>query len=301
MAGVDSELTDWVVLLEAADEQGQSTIDSDAFQRLVASWAVSAPTALHSPGRYALQATIQAADAPSALALAISRWKDALRDLALPQWALVRAEILTPAELESELQAAEWKDDPDPVFTRPTGPERLLADELLRRALHDGVTGLPNRETFIDDVRRALQAPLAEKAVRAVVAIALDPLKVGRGAPQPKPTSLLLNDIGIRLTTTVRHDDTVARIGEAEFAALVTLPSADHTEQLAERVVSSIRAVGERHGRRLTASVGVATATGGEDPDELLLVAELAMVAAREDGGDCYVHFAGRSEQDATG
>ena len=299
MGGAASEQKQWVVLLEAADESGLSTVDADSYGRLVASWAVSVPTTLYSPNRYAMQVTVEARDAPTALGIALSQWKDALRLSALPEWELVRAEILTPAELELELRAAEQSDRPDAMSTVPTRSERVEADELLRRALHDDVTGLPNRETFVDHVRRELQAPISGSAVRVVVAVALDQLANSRhSAP---PSTRLLTDIGGRLTATVRRDDTVARIGEAEFAALVTLPSSRDTERLAKRVVHSVRSVGDRHRRPLTASVGVATASSADDPDELLLIAELAMVAARDAGGDRYVHLGGRSEQDATG
>lgn len=295
----DSGQTKWVVLLEAADESGLSTVDADSYGRLIASWAVPVPTTLYSPTRYALQVTVEADDAPTALGMALSQWQDALQRSTMPEWELVRAEILTPRELELELRAAEQSDMPDLMSTAPTGSKRVEADELLRRALHDDLTGLPNREAFVDDVRRELQAPISDRTVRVVVALALDQL--ARGEHLAPPSTRLLADIGVRLTATVRREDTVARIGEAEFAALVTVPSSRDTERLAERVLHSVRSVGDRHRRPLTASVGVATASSADDPDELLLTAELAMVAARDAGGDRYVHLVGRSERDATG
>lgn len=299
LAGAGAAKTQWVVLLEAADESGLLTVDADSCARLVSSWAVSIPTTLYSPTRYALQVTVEAGDAPAALRVALAQWKDALRRAALPEWELVRAEILTPRELELELQAAQQSDTPHPMSPVPNSSDRAVAEGLLRRALHDDVTGLPNREAFIDEVRRELLAPISGRAVRVVVAVALDQLAKGE---HPAPASArLLTDIGGGLTATVRRDDTVARIGEAEFAALVTLPSARDIEPLAERVVRSVRFVGGRHSRPLTASVGVATASGADDPDELLLIAELATVAARDAGGDRYVQIVGRSEQDATG
>lgn len=294
----DSGQTQWVVLLEAADESGLSSVDADSYAKLVSSWAVSVPTTLYSPNRYAMQVIVGAGDAPTALGMALSQWKDALMRATMPEWELVRAEVLTPRELELELRAAEQCDMPDAMFTAPTGSERLEADELLRRVLQDDVTGLPTREAFVDEVRRELQAPVSDRTVRVVVALALDQLaRCERSAPSTR----LMSDVGARLTATVRRDDTVARIGEAEFAALVRLPSSSDTERLAERVVQSVRSVGDRHRRPLTASVGVATASSADDPDELLLTAELAMVAARDAGGDRYVHLAGRSERGAKG
>ena len=299
MVGADSGQTQWVVLLEAADESGLSSVDADCHARLVSSWAVSVPTTLYSPNRYALQVIVDAGDAPTALGMALSQWKAAHKRATMPEWELVRAEVLTRRELELELRAAEQCDIPDPMSTVPTGSERIEADELLCRALLDDVTGLPTREAFVDEVRRELQAPISDRTVRVVVAVALDQLaRSERSAP---PSTRLMTDVGARLTATVRRDDTVARIGEAEFAAVVTLPSSRDTERLAERVLQSVRSVGDRHRRPLTASVGVATASSADDPDELLLAAELAMVAARDAGGDRYVHLVGRSERNLRG
>lgn len=299
MAGAERAQKQWVVLLEAADESGLMTVDADSCARLVSSWAVSIPTTLDSPTRYALQVTVEAGDAPAALRMAVAQWKDALRRTALPEWELVRAEIVTPRELELELQAAQRSDTPDPMSTVPISSDRAAAEGLLRRALHDDVTGLPNREVFVDEVRRELLAPISSRAVRVVVAVALDQLAKGEHAAPP--SARLLTDIAGGLTATVRRDDTVARIGDAEFAALVTVPSARDIERLAERVVRSVRFVGDRHSRRLTASVGVVTASEADDPDELLRIAQLASVAARDAGGDRYVPIVGRSEPDATG
>jgi diguanylate cyclase (GGDEF)-like protein len=299
LVGADSGQTRWVVLLEAADENGLSTVDADSHARLVSSWGESVPTTLYSPNRYALQVIVDAGNAAMALGMALSQWKDALKRATMPEWELVRAEVLTSRELERELRAAEQCDMPDPMSTVATGSERVESDELLRRALHDDVTGLPTREAFVDEVRRELQAPISDRTVRVVVALALDQL--ARREPSAPPSTRLMTDVSERLTATVRRVDTVARIGEAEFAALVTLPSARDTQRLAERVVQSVRSVGDRHRRPLTASVGVATASSADDPDELLLAAELAMVAARDAGGDRYVHLVGRSERDSSG
>lgn len=86
MVGADSGRTQWVVLLEAADESGVSTVEADSYGRLVTSWAVSIPTTLYSTNRYARQVTVDADDAPTALGMALSQWKDALKRSALPEW-----------------------------------------------------------------------------------------------------------------------------------------------------------------------------------------------------------------------
>ena len=298
-----TKVKEWTVLLEATDEGGLSPMEPESFRRLVGSWAVAAPTTLYSPNRYALQVTLPAADAASALTVALSLWKDALRRSALPEWDLVRAEVLTPAELELELQAAERPRDRSDALDPPLPAlERLLGEELLRRALHDAATGLPSREMFLDEVRRSLLTPVVGSRVRAVLAVALDAPRAERPG-QDEATDELSAVLAGRLTAAVRRGDPVARVGAGEFAALVTVPCPDHAERLAERVVHSARSAGDHLGRPMTASVGVATASSrDDDPEALVVTAELAMVAAHDAGGDRHVHFSGartRSADDA--
>lgn len=277
----DSTLSDWAVLLEIADEDGASTIDPAGLRRLVGAWSGAVPISLYSPNRYALQVTVRATDPPAALAIAMSRWADARRRSSLPAWDLVRAEVLTSTELEREIQAEERAGDATNELLAPL-PERLLADQLLRRALTDSVTGLPNREMFLDEVRRALAVPLGGTHVRAVVTIAFQ-LKSG----QPQPPDDLIAEIGQRLAAAVRRGDPMARVGMAEFAALVTLPLGDHTDRVAERLLHCVEGAGRREGRMLRWSVGVATASLADDPDDLLALAESASRAIRRTEGDC--------------
>ena len=293
MSSTGLRLKEWTVLLEAADTVGVSTIEPESFRRLVESWAVSAPTALYSPSRYALQVTLEASDPPSALSLALSLWKDALRRAGVPEWELVRAEILTPEELEQELQASERSCGPVIMGPPSAGAERLIGDELLRRALCDATSGLPTRETFIDEVRGALVTSVAGPMVRAVVAVRLDTTECPEHPGPELATEEMYAILAEWFTAAVRCGDRVAKIGAGEFAALVTLTEPHHANRLAERLVRNIRCAGARLGRDLTASVGVATASSrDDDPDELVMTAELAMLAAHDSGGDRHVHFA---------
>lgn len=282
----------WIVLLEAADTNGGSTIDPASFDRLLSSWARSAPTALYSPNRYALQLTMTAGDPPIALSSAIARWKDALRRSGLPEWDLVRAEILTPDELEQEWAAAEGRSGAvGPTAEGPPHAE-MVSNELLLRALHDPVTGLAGRELFLDEVRRA-SATAAVGSAHAVMVVHVD----GPGSAEPscgRPTSdELLSQTARRLAETLRRGDKLARVGPAEFAVLVEAPSGDHSDCVARRIVHCVGRPlpGEAQPLPVTASVGVATMRYGRDADQVVGMAEAAMAAAREAGGDCHRPF----------
>ena len=282
---------DWVVLLEAADEG--STIEPTSFARMISSWAAPAPTTLYSPDRCAFQVPVRAADPPLALAHAMGLWKNALRRSGLPQWELLRVEVLTSQELEREWQEAERAEDGSDAW-REAPRTDAGADALLRRALHDPLTGLPARELFIDEVRRALASGRPALETHAVMVVHLE----GLDSVEPPPECTVSNDvvaqIARRLTDLVRRGDTVARVGPADFALLVHAPSVSDTDALARRIADRLRcpSAAEDQPLAVTASVGVATTFWGGDADQLILMAEVAMEAAREAGGDRHRRFA---------
>ena len=295
MSSDDHTGRDWVVLLEAAGERGATIIEPTSFARMVSAWATPAPTTLYSPDRYALQVPLRATNPPLALSSAIALWKDALRRSGLPEWELVRAEVLTPQELEAECQAAERADGGgDTSSPSPPSTVDVVGDALLRDALHDSLTGLPHRELFIDVVRRALASGGPASATQAVMVVHLDALDVvepsrGRSVPDD-----VLAEIAARLREVVRRADVVARVGPAEFALLIEAASVSDTDRLARRIADQFRCPLAHEGEpvNVTASIGVATASSGGNADQLMGMAEVAMVAAMEAGGDCHKHFA---------
>lgn len=276
-----------MVLLEAADESPGGGIDAVAFRRMVAAWASTPPAALYSATRYALQVSVGGHDPQEALATALGLWSDALGRVGLPAWRLVRAEIMTPEEFERDLATAECAVPTGELSTRAMAsggdPD---SDDLLRRALHDPVTGLPERELFLDDVREVLSAA-GGSAIRAVMVVDVDGLDV------PAPEHVLV-ELAARLKDAVRREDLVGRAGPARFALLVTVPSGEDTDAVARRIVTNVRSpvLDDGPALEVTASVGVARPSPGADADDLVLMAELAVTAARNAGGNCHRQYA---------
>src|SRR5688572_14177617 len=97
----------WVVLVEAAADGPDAEMTPDDVSRLLGALRPGRYAgALHCPGRYALQLTSSAVTPAQALADVLARWAETVRELGLPAWKVVRTEVITPAELQSDLNQA---------------------------------------------------------------------------------------------------------------------------------------------------------------------------------------------------
>jgi GGDEF domain-containing protein len=281
--------TDWIVLLEVSGGN-RSTIDARRFHGLVASFGPVAPATLFSPDRYALQLAVRAHDAVSALSTAIDRWHRALRRCDLPDWQLVRAEVMTPAELEAELDGVDA--EPGGLYAEAwvPAPRReidAMEEDLLRRALFDSVTGLPSRALFLDEVRRVLESGSAGSAVHAVVAVHVAVPDAAAEHDRPPPDEVLAA-VARRLEAMVRTHDVVARYAPFEFALLLKVRSDDDVDRLAGRILDGVRRPLVGLDAPLAAKAGVAVARGGVAADRLLQAAQLAARDAPRRAGRRY-------------
>ena len=122
--------TEWIVLLEAAGaDTAPPRSTADDLRKLLNAWGSPPPATLHGPDRYALQLQVHAVDQTTALSMAIEQWRDAVACSGLPEWELVRVEIMTPEELEREHQAADRSDEPLSSRWSRAEPTSLMADE----------------------------------------------------------------------------------------------------------------------------------------------------------------------------
>ncbi|WP_238441016.1 bifunctional diguanylate cyclase/phosphodiesterase [Frankia sp. AgW1.1] len=168
---------------------------------------------------------------------------------------------------------------------------RLLASveasrqELRYQALHDPLTGLPNRVLFADRLRRALA--LRDNRPFSLVYCDLDDFKRVNDTLGHAAGDELLRTTAARLRNGVRPGDTVARLGGDEFAILLERGHRD-PEALCWRLASMIRAPTtlKGHPHPVGASLGlvVADSTIPREPDALLRDADLAMYAAKRQG-----------------
>jgi diguanylate cyclase (GGDEF)-like protein len=150
-------------------------------------------------------------------------------------------------------------------------------------AATDPLTGIPNRRAFLDRLSSAVSAA-AWGHETVVCLVDLDGFKAVNDAGGHAAGDAMLNAVGAALGAAVRETDTVARIGGDEFAVLAAISVSWSGEQLAERLLQSVAAVGQSAG--VTASVGVAEVEPGDDVEDLLHRADAAMYRAKTAGGN---------------
>ncbi|MCU1781733.1 EAL domain-containing protein [Pseudomonas sp. 13B_2.1_Bac1] len=170
----------------------------------------------------------------------------------------------------------------------------LANQELTHLALHDMLTGLPNRTLLADRIQQAMQAVKEQGGCFALMFIDLDGFKPVNDAFGHHMGDQLLREVGLRLREDLRSQDTLARIGGDEFVLLVQLTQPDDALGLAERQVVLINRAFQvaEHELKISASVGIAMFPGnGNSPQELLMNADAAMYHAKGMGKNGYSFF----------
>ena len=173
---------------------------------------------------------------------------------------------------------------------------------LLEQALHDPLTGLPNRALLFNRLEHASTSLRPGRSL-AVLLVDLDGFKLLNDALGHDVGDQLLVAVAGRLRSIVRGADTVARLGGDEFAVLsVDLPHPDAATDLAERLAEAMRSPFDLDTVQtyVTASIGITVHQGpAESPRTLLREADAAMYVAKESGRARYEVFDDAMRKDA--
>ncbi|HME04991.1 MAG TPA: EAL domain-containing protein [Solirubrobacteraceae bacterium] len=164
---------------------------------------------------------------------------------------------------------------------------RAVQEAIRHRALHDELTGLPNRTLFLDRVAHALLPSERNSQPPAVLVVDLDHFKLVNDSLGHETGDELLRLVAPRLAGAIRRQDTLARLGGDEFAVLCEqLPAEEAVTAIAAQLTSALLEPivlgGDEH--MVSASIGIAVGTPGSGAAELLRDADAAMYQAKMAG-----------------
>jgi diguanylate cyclase len=167
------------------------------------------------------------------------------------------------------------------------GDQPAATQEAEFRALHDSLTGLPNRALFDDRFAHALAQSNRDGAGAAVMVIDLDRFKQVNDTHGHAAGDAVLRTTAERLAMTLRECDTVARIGGDEFGVVLTGIDLDGARESAARMHDFLSAPFDLAGAvvEVGASIGVAVHPAhGATPSALVQLADIAMYDAKRAG-----------------
>ncbi len=152
------------------------------------------------------------------------------------------------------------------------------------QALHDELTGLPNRTLYQDRLKQEIKHALREGTTFAVILMDLDRFKEVNDTLGHNIGDLLLQDVGRRLKETVRTIDTVAWLGGDEYVIILDNVSESQIQHIIEKILKTLELPFSLDGEviDISASIGIALFPDhGEDAITLTQRADVAMYAAK--------------------
>jgi diguanylate cyclase (GGDEF)-like protein/PAS domain S-box-containing protein len=181
------------------------------------------------------------------------------------------------------------------VVTHEDITERRQAEaRIAHMALHDALTGLPNRVKFHKEMESSL-ALLEDGGRFAVLCLDLDNFKTVNDTLGHRIGDRLLHQVAQRLRGCLHASDSLARLGGDEFAVVQGGVEATHeTAALVSRITEALAAPFDIDGNQVVvgASIGIAVApTDARDADQLLKNADMALYRAKADGRGTYRYF----------
>lgn len=190
-------------------------------------------------------------------------------------------------------------------IARDVSARRQVEQRLRHVALHDTLTGLPNRALLLDRLDHVIRRSRREHEARfALLFVDLDGFKAVNDRRGHAVGDLLLIAVARRLEGCLRPGDTVARIGGDELAILIELPNpAEEAQHVAQRVLEHVCRPFDLEGHPVAigASIGVAI---GDDPaatpDAILRAADAAMYVGKRSGKGRWIVYEGSMAAEPT-
>lgn len=155
---------------------------------------------------------------------------------------------------------------------------------LEHQALHDSLTGLPNRTLLVDRLQHTIFTAKRKSEKLALMMLDLDRFKEVNDTLGHQVGDRLLTKVGALLMDALRETDTIARLGGDEFCILLPETDTEHAQQIAGRILQSMEGAIEIDGQQLLVGVSIGIANypeHGDTPHALLQRADVAMYVAK--------------------
>ena len=195
------------------------------------------------------------------------------------------------SEFPAEASISILREETGPVFfaiLRDVTEKKQVEQKLEQLAMHDGLTGLPNRNLFMDRLSRALVQSEREQKRAALLFMDLDGFKAVNDTLGHAAGDELLCVVAQRLQGCVRRSDTVARLGGDEFAVILEqIQNEDSVSAIAQTIIDAVHEpvrLGNNHAI-VSVSIGIALFPGNNQSlKELMMDADRAMYVAKNSG-----------------
>jgi diguanylate cyclase (GGDEF)-like protein/PAS domain S-box-containing protein len=194
--------------------------------------------------------------------------------------------------------------DPDGAIRHYVGVAEDITKKIVQEehikflALHDSLTGLPNRNLFMDRLNQAISFTERHQSVAVVMYVDLDDFKQVNDQHGHEAGDMVLQEAARRLTRCIRTADSVARVGGDEFVIILQdIREEREIERVAERVLTRFAEPFPVAGTtcRVGASVGIALCPeDGRDVDTLLRKADMAMYSIKRGDKQGFRYFRDR-------
>ena len=148
-----------------------------------------------------------------------------------------------------------------------------LEKKLKYQAMHDPLTGLPNRALLIDRIQASIEYAKEHKQQFAILYFDLDRFKLVNDSLSHEVGDKLLRLVAQRWSSIIRKEDTLARIGGDEFVMVCYVPESDNISIIANKILESLKqpfVIGNRE-LIITTAIGISVyPQDGEMPNDLL-------------------------------